>query len=292
MGGWVVGHFTHCTASCLARSGPRSRLCGEGRERVWSGKASSVRARSLGLPISLAGRSPWSSPNQARPRATRSAQSRTTRMWLNQLVTSTRCQPAASSQESAGRLILLTPALPLQYLPPQDKMVCTKCQKTLSKSSAPDPFVSVVSHNPLSHALTDRSPLAVPCLIVSCAQRNRNSAGFLVSSGSGATKKPQAGPALAGPSSSGRQVGQNKLLSKSNRYSPMASKCKLCKGNVSLEKATYCQGMCCPPLDVAVAILFTRLMLTTTVGCAYKKGLCAICGKQILDTTKYKQSSA
>jgi hypothetical protein len=26
-------------------------------------------------------------------------------------------------------------------------------------------------------------------------------------------------------------------------------------------------------------------------GCAYKKGLCSICGKQILDTTGYSMSS-
>ena len=26
--------------------------------------------------------------------------------------------------------------------------------------------------------------------------------------------------------------------------------------------------------------------------CAYHKGLCAMCGKQILDTSKYKQSAA
>ncbi|KAN0063735.1 hypothetical protein ACQY0O_003785 [Thecaphora frezii] len=117
-------------------------------------------------------------------------------------------------------------------------MVCKKCEKTLSKSSAPDPF------------------------------RNRNAAGFLVASGSGAAKAPAAGPTLAASSSGGRQIGQNKLLSKANRFNPMGSKCKLCKGTVTLDKATYCQG------------------------CAYKKGLCAICGKQILDTTKYKQSSA
>ena len=211
-------------------------------------------------------------PGQARikpghaPRATRSAQSRTTRMWLSRLVTSTRCQPAASSQQPAassqqpaskqaqpGKRWQADPAhtcssAPVSAASRQDGMhqvpkdtLQVICARSIRKCCQPQ--------HPLCHALTDRSPLAVPCLIVSCAQRNRNSAGFLVSSGSGATKKPQAGPALAGPSSSGRQVGQNKLLSKSNRYSPMASKCKLCKGNVSLEKATYCQGMCYPPLD-------------------------------------------
>ncbi|KAI3623195.1 hypothetical protein CBS14141_003978 [Malassezia furfur] len=103
-------------------------------------------------------------------------------------------------------------------------MVCAKCEKTLSKTA-----------------------------------RNRNTAGFLVSSGSGA--RPGAlrgGPA---PPGGARKVGENKLLSKSNRFSPLDAKCKLCKQRVTQEP------------------------------CAYKKGLCAICGKQILDTSRYKQSN-
>ncbi|PWN47799.1 hypothetical protein IE53DRAFT_390051 [Violaceomyces palustris] len=122
-------------------------------------------------------------------------------------------------------------------------MVCKKCEKTLSKASAPDPF------------------------------RNRNAAGFLVASGSGASKVGAAAPKMtasglgAATGSSGRPVGQNKLLSKANRFNPTASKCKVCKQNVSMDRATYCQG------------------------CAYKRGICAICGKQILDVKMYKQSS-
>lgn len=94
-----------------------------------------------------------------------------------------------------------------------------------------------------------------------------------MSSGSGA--RPGAlrgGPA---PPGGARKVGENKLLSKSNRFSPLDAKCKLCKQRVTQERASYCQGTCWDP-DPA---------------CAYKKGLCAICGKQILDTSRYKQSN-
>ncbi|KAI8391389.1 cysteine-rich PDZ-binding protein-like protein [Radiomyces spectabilis] len=67
----------------------------------------------------------------------------------------------------------------------------------------------------------------------------------------------------------GRKLNQNKLLSKSAklRFSPYETKCKLCKTKVHQDKANYCQA------------------------CAYKKGICAMCGKQVLDTSAYKQSS-
>ncbi|WFD30486.1 hypothetical protein MSPP1_001507 [Malassezia sp. CBS 17886] len=110
-------------------------------------------------------------------------------------------------------------------------MVCQKCEKLLSKTAAPDPY-----------------------------------AGFLVASGS-ATKARGVGGGASAPAGGGRKIGENKLLSGANRYSPVGLKCQLCKQPVRQEKATYCQA------------------------CAYKKGLCAICGKQILDTKRYKQSS-
>ena len=52
------------------------------------------------------------------------------------------------------------------------------------------------------------------------------------------------------------------------RWQPYgASKCKICKQNVPQTELMYCQG------------------------CAYQKGMCAMCGKQILDTSSYKQSA-
>ncbi|EDO33267.1 predicted protein [Nematostella vectensis] len=69
----------------------------------------------------------------------------------------------------------------------------------------------------------------------------------------------------------GRKVGENKLLTqKKNRFNPYAEfkKCRICKDTVHQAHSNYCQG------------------------CAYKKGICAMCGKKILDTSSYRQSSA
>ncbi|GAA5921906.1 hypothetical protein JCM3775_003409 [Rhodotorula graminis] len=95
----------------------------------------------------------------------------------------------------------------------------------------------------------------------------------------------------------GRKVGENKLLSSKARYSPYApaaagaagdkkgkgkatgatdlaggsggavARCEVCRSVTARPGAKYCQG------------------------CAYKKGACAMCGKQILDTSGYKMSS-
>lgn len=128
-------------------------------------------------------------------------------------------------------------------------MVCAKCEKTLSKTATADPFVRVW-----------------------LTQRNRNAAGFLV--GTGSAGRVGASRGVHAPLPGARKVGENKLLSKSNRFSPLDAKCKLCKQRVTQERASYCQ-----------------CTFATDTACAYKKGLCAICGKQILDTSRYKQSS-
>ncbi|KAK9759799.1 hypothetical protein K7432_016825, partial [Basidiobolus ranarum] len=66
-----------------------------------------------------------------------------------------------------------------------------------------------------------------------------------------------------------RKINENKLLSKAakNRFAPYQNKCKTCNSRMHQEHATYCQN------------------------CAYKKGLCAMCGVQILDISKFKQSA-
>jgi len=66
--------------------------------------------------------------------------------------------------------------------------------------------------------------------------------------------------------SGGRKVNENKLLSSARRFAPYSRKCKLCKKLLS-EDGKYCHT------------------------CAYKKGICANCGKIILEDVKfYKQS--
>ncbi|WIA42766.1 hypothetical protein OEZ86_008707 [Tetradesmus obliquus] len=70
--------------------------------------------------------------------------------------------------------------------------------------------------------------------------------------------------------SNSRKINENKAIGKTKKYSPYATgkaaKCKVCKSTLHQE-GLYCHG------------------------CAYKKGLCAMCGKQILDTKNYKQSA-
>jgi hypothetical protein len=70
--------------------------------------------------------------------------------------------------------------------------------------------------------------------------------------------------------SGGRAVNENKALTaKKSRFSPYAKfeKCRICKQKVHQSGSYYCQA------------------------CAYKKGICAMCGKKLLDTKNYAQSS-
>eukprot|EP00057_Strongylocentrotus_purpuratus_P017337 XP_011671811.1 PREDICTED: cysteine-rich PDZ-binding protein [Strongylocentrotus purpuratus] len=69
----------------------------------------------------------------------------------------------------------------------------------------------------------------------------------------------------------GRKVGENKLLTakkaRMNPYTKDFKKCRICKQSVHQIGSHYCQA------------------------CAYKVGICAMCGKKIIDTKNYKQSS-
>ncbi|KAG8831408.1 hypothetical protein FS842_000094 [Serendipita sp. 407] len=77
----------------------------------------------------------------------------------------------------------------------------------------------------------------------------------------GAGVGSSAGPSTGiGPKSTGPSKGR--------RFQPYAAKkCKDCGSNVSQNGASYCHG------------------------CAYKKGICSICGKAVLDTTPYTMSA-
>lgn len=69
----------------------------------------------------------------------------------------------------------------------------------------------------------------------------------------------------------GRKLNENKALTASKgRFNPYKAKfegCRICKQKVHQVGSYYCQP------------------------CAYKKGICSMCGKQIIDTKSYKQSS-
>ncbi|CAF2909305.1 unnamed protein product [Rotaria sp. Silwood2] len=88
--------------------------------------------------------------------------------------------------------------------------------------------------------------------------------------------------------SGGRRLNENKLLSgKSTRYSPYTtkfSKCKVCKGTIHQPGSTYCQGL-------SLILLISMDSFLFYVGCAYKLGICTMCGVKILQTKNYRQSS-
>ena len=63
-----------------------------------------------------------------------------------------------------------------------------------------------------------------------------------------------------------RAINENKLLRKGIRSNPYGNACKICKLKCQQNNAIYC-----------------------TI-CAYAKGLCSICGKQVQDTRMYKMS--
>jgi len=66
--------------------------------------------------------------------------------------------------------------------------------------------------------------------------------------------------------SSDRRLNENKLLRKGVRSNPYGNACKICKLKCQQNCAIYCSI------------------------CAYAKGVCAICGKQVLDTSMYRMS--
>ncbi|CAK0785022.1 hypothetical protein CVIRNUC_008227 [Coccomyxa viridis] len=77
---------------------------------------------------------------------------------------------------------------------------------------------------------------------------------------------PAPDPWREGSTNTDRKINENKLLGR-KKFMPSQSKCKTCKSTLHDANATYCQG------------------------CAYQKGICHVCGNQILDTSGYRQSA-
>ncbi|CAK9818564.1 Cysteine-rich PDZ-binding protein [Anthophora plagiata] len=71
--------------------------------------------------------------------------------------------------------------------------------------------------------------------------------------------------------SGGRKVGENKALSagkaRFNPYTATFETCRICRQKVHQVGSHYCQS------------------------CAYKKAICAMCGKKLMSTKNYKQSA-
>jgi len=92
--------------------------------------------------------------------------------------------------------------------------------------------------------------------------------------GAAAAAAGRTGPAAAAAAASAPgtskalALSKNSLLFKKQHTRDMLAqgKCKLCNGAVH-QRGAYCQQ------------------------CAYKKGICAMCGKKVLDVKNYRQSS-
>ena len=88
----------------------------------------------------------------------------------------------------------------------------------------------------------------------------------------------------------GRKVGENKLLTASkNRFNPMTTefkKCKICKVSYPKSKVS----------ETSISIIFFQQKVHQVgshycQACAYKKGICAMCGVKVLSTKGYRQSA-
>jgi hypothetical protein len=67
--------------------------------------------------------------------------------------------------------------------------------------------------------------------------------------------------------SAGRKINENKALKGKSKFVPYGKKCSYCSSLVHQTNATICQS------------------------CAYKKGLCSICGEKQVDLKMYNNSS-
>ncbi|XP_055705714.1 cysteine-rich PDZ-binding protein [Phlebotomus papatasi] len=72
--------------------------------------------------------------------------------------------------------------------------------------------------------------------------------------------------------SGGRKINENKAITTARqRFNPIAKTfppCRICRQKVHQAGSHYCQS------------------------CAYKKGICSMCGKKMIDVKNYRQSAA
>ena len=90
----------------------------------------------------------------------------------------------------------------------------------------------------------------------------------------------------------GRKVGENKLLTASkNRFNPLTTefkKCRICKVNpphCTVRSHGLSNWTCFQQKVHQVGSHYCQQ-------CAYKKGICAMCGVKVLKTQGYRQSAA
>ena len=86
------------------------------------------------------------------------------------------------------------------------------------------------------------------------------------------------------------------------RFDPYSAKCKICKQKVHQTGSHYCQGRSVGAGTAAASCWTSHLMAPLAAeprpsvnafraACAYKLGICAMCGRQVLDVKNYKQSA-
>jgi len=137
-------------------------------------------------------------------------------------------------------------------------MVCAKCEKKLAKSTTSSLACNDVWAGPSSTSTSnDSTSLSGPSRQLNenklLSSKARSKYNSFVPSQSSKSK-------VAGPVRGiGGEKGKGVMLT--------LGKCEKCKSTVPKEGARFCQG------------------------CAYKSGICSMCGKQVLDTTMYKQTA-
>lgn len=94
-----------------------------------------------------------------------------------------------------------------------------------------------------------------------------------------------------------KKVNENKALtSKKSRFTPYTvfEKCRICNQKVHQKGSFYCQGeFCvCVSQDNNAYESLTPFSPFASTDCAYKKSICSMCGKKLMNTAKYAQSSA
>ena len=89
----------------------------------------------------------------------------------------------------------------------------------------------------------------------------------------------------------GRKLNENKALtSAKNRFNPYTPKfegCRICKQKVHQNGSYYCELKRKRFLNIKTEfyrILKFEFFKFTGQPCAYKKGICSMCGKKIIDT--------
>lgn len=151
-------------------------------------------------------------------------------------------------------------------------MVCKDCEKKLTSVIVPD---------------KDRAKVA--------------SAGSAAAAAASSSKPLMGagGAAKALSLQSNSLIGRKKAVSVAMLAS--GGKCKICKGNVH-QQGAYCQSCAYKVSAAAVLAICTRCLSNAV--CSFlisaspvfllplpQKGICAMCGKKILDTKFYKQST-